>query len=380
MASVPVFLSGAIRDSAPGLTAALSGLARDPMARVVLWPFMLVLRPLTAPSGAAWVAQLGPALAILLLHYFWVRRLGPELERVPDPLTSPSGAPLWRLASGGSPAAAFFWKNTAALVRRPTAIIAGAVGVALAGLPLALQASGNAAASDFLGWLLLMWALLLLLIGPQFVRNDLRRDQGLLALLRSLPVRGHEIVLGSAGAAALVLALGVAALLLVGALATAGTAEPPLPEQHRAAWLAAALLVIGPLALAGILLQNAAVILFPAWSRMTARRGTATALGANLASSALTTLVLAVLLVLPAALSFGVWSALGEGPGTLVLCGARHGCSARGRVRAPGAMAGCAVRGLRRRRSRGELAGDWHVTVAEAEHAQGEHRKHDQAE
>ena len=105
------------------------------------------------------------------------------------------------------------------------------------------------------------------------------------------------------------LASGVIALLLAGAVATAGSHQPPLPSEHRGVWLLAALLVIGPVSLAGILLQNAAVILLPAWSRMTARRGTATALGTNLANSALTILVLVVLLLVPFALALLVWRA-----------------------------------------------------------------------
>ena len=321
VASVPLFLSGAVRDSAPGLAGVLAGLAHAPIARVVLWPLMLVLRPLTAPTAATWLSQTGPALAMLLLHYLWVRRMGPELERAPDPLASPRGAPLWPLASSGSPAAAFFWKNVTALVRRPAAGVAGVAGIALLALPLVLRAAGREAASHFLGWLLLTWALLFLLVGPQFVRNDLRRDQGLLSLLRALPVRGQDVILGSTGAAALALALGVVALFLAGTLATIGSAAPPLPEQHRLVWLAAALLLIGPLALAGILLQNAAVILLPAWSHMTARRGTATALGSNLANSALTVLLLAVLLLLPAALAGGMRMVAGGGPWALMLCG-----------------------------------------------------------
>ena len=161
----------------------------------------------------------------------------------------------------------------------------------------------------FLGWMLLMWALLLLLVGPQFVRNDLRRDQGMLSMLRTLPVRGQEMILGASGAAALVLSVGVVTLLLSGATATAGTNGPFLPAEHRGAWFLAGVLVIGPVSFAGILLQNAAVILLPAWSRMTARRGTATALGSNLANSALTMLVMVVLLLVPCGVAFGVWRA-----------------------------------------------------------------------
>lgn len=307
VASVPLFLTGALRDSAPGLTALLTDLSGNAIGRVLLWPFMLVLRPLTAPNATAWLARIGPALAILLLHYFWVRRLGPEMERVPDPLTSPGGAPLWPLAAGGSNAAAFFWKHVTALVRRPTAVIAAVVAAALILLPMVLRSIGRDDASTFLGWMLLMWALLLLLMGPQFVRNDLRRDQGMLSMLRTLPVRGYEIILGASGAAAVTLAMGVAVLLFAGAAATAGSNEALLPAEHRGAWLLAALLVIGPLSFAGILLQNAAVILLPTWSRMTARRGTATALGTNLANSALTILVLALLLVLPVGLASLVW-------------------------------------------------------------------------
>ncbi len=320
VALVPIVLSGAIRESAPGLAAFLDELAASPLARAVLLPFVLVLRPLTAAAFAQWIAMLGPALAILLLHYLWVRRLGPDLDREPDPFTSPKGAPLWMLAPRGSAASAFFWKNMTALVRRSTALLAIGAAVAVLVLPIALRSVGRGGASEFLGWMLLMWSLLLLLMGPQFVRNDLRRDQGLLALLRTLPVRGHQVILGSSVAAASTLALGVIALLLAGALATAGSFQPPLPSEHRGVWIAAVILVIGPVSLAGILLQNAAVILLPAWSRMTARRGTATALGTNLANSALTILVLALLCVLPAGLAWLAWRAA-DGMWMPVTCG-----------------------------------------------------------
>lgn len=307
VALVPVVLSGAIRESAPGLTTFLGDLAVNRWARALLMPFVLVLRPLTAASFRDWTAMLWPAVAILLLHYMWVRQLGPELEREPDPLTSPKGAPMWMLAPRGSAAGAFFWKNLTALVRRSTAVLAVAVAVAVMMLPVGLKSAGRVGASEFLGWMLLMWSLLLLLMGPQFVRNDLRRDQGMLALLRTLPVRGYDVILGSSTAAAVTLASGVIALLLAGAVATAGSHQPPLPSENRGVWLLAAMLVIGPLSLAGILLQNAAVILLPAWSRMTARRGTATALGTNLANSALTILMLVVLLLVPGAAALGVW-------------------------------------------------------------------------
>jgi fatty acid desaturase len=77
----------------------------------------------------------------------------------------------------------------------------------------------------------------------------------------------------------------------------------------------------GPLSLAGILIQNVAVILFPAWSRITARRGTATALGSNLANSALTMLALGVLLLLPLALASAAWALTGGMAWAPVLCG-----------------------------------------------------------
>ena len=311
VALVPVVLSGAIRESAPGLTSFLNELAVNPPARAILWPFVVVLRPLTASSAGDWAAQLAPAALILLLHYLWVRRLGPDLERAPDPLTSPKGAPVWPLAATGPAASAFLWKNVTSLVRRSTALIAVFAAAVVLMVPYMLRATGHEGSSQFLGWMLLMWSLLLLLMGPQFVRNDLRRDQGMLALLRTLPVRGYEIILGASAAAALTLGAGVAGLLLAGALATASSNQPPLPEEHRGAWLAAALLVIGPVSLAGILLQNAAVILLPTWSRMTARRGTATALGTNLANSALTILVLALLAVAPVGLAWVVWRRAG---------------------------------------------------------------------
>jgi hypothetical protein len=90
VALVPIVLSGAIRESARGSRRSWASLRSTAGAR----PTLAVRGPPAAVdrSNAGWIAELGGARD-LLLHYLWVRRVGPELERGRT-FTSPTGAPL----------------------------------------------------------------------------------------------------------------------------------------------------------------------------------------------------------------------------------------------------------------------------------------------
>ncbi|MEZ0335388.1 MAG: putative ABC exporter domain-containing protein, partial [Gemmatimonadales bacterium] len=68
-------LVGAGWNAGVGPFLASLGAALDrPTARLVLWPFRAMSGPLIAPTTSAWLASMGPAVVVLVLHYLWVLR------------------------------------------------------------------------------------------------------------------------------------------------------------------------------------------------------------------------------------------------------------------------------------------------------------------
>jgi len=160
--------------------------------------------------------------------------------------------------------------------------------------------------SEIAGGITLAWAALTILTGSQYVRNDLRGDLLKLDLLRSYPLRGWSVVLAEVGASTLMLTAVQFSLLGLGYLAFLGneTVEPGLEE--RTLLLLAAFVFLPGINLLGMLIQNAAALLYPAWVRLgSGRSGGVEALGQNLLMTIAFVALLALTLALPAALSGG---------------------------------------------------------------------------
>jgi ABC-2 type transport system permease protein len=142
--------------------------------------------------------------------------------------------------------------------------------------------------------------------GPQYVRNDLRSDLLKLDLLRSYPLRGWSVVLAEAAASTLMLTLLQIALLGLSYLAFLGnqTLEPGL--EARTVLLLLSLIFLPPINLLGMLIQNGAALLYPAWVRVGAGRpGGVETLGQNLLMVLAFAVLLALTLLLPATLAGG---------------------------------------------------------------------------
>ena len=98
----------------------------------LLWPFKIVLGPFLAIDGQAFLLALGPALAIIVLHYLWVVHTAVSFEdaAVDNAQKRTARIQAWRsgqrrfgsgqtksrpwpfrLASTGRPELAFLWKN-----------------------------------------------------------------------------------------------------------------------------------------------------------------------------------------------------------------------------------------------------------------------------
>ena len=358
---VLVTVMWSIADALPGLVAArgddprhfliaLRDAANGPVPSVLTYPFRVLVRPLAAHSTTDWLPALGPALLLLVLHYIWVVRSDTAFEEAAAELslkraralakeTSRHSArraprmaspPLFRLAPVGWPAGAILWKNLVAVTRtkrvRNAAIAMGTAGVIVAAL--SFEPEGTLA--EIAGWLAATWAAITIVIGPQWVRNDLRGDLLKLDLLRSYPLRGWSVVVAEAAASTLMLSVIQLSLIVIAYLAFLGNQVMTPDLQDRTLLLVAAVVYLPGINFLGMLIQNAAALLYPAWVRLgSGRPGGVEVLGQNLLMMIAFLTLLALTLALPVALAggsflllremIGLWASL---PATALFLGA----------------------------------------------------------
>ena len=306
---------------------ALSQVAQRPVPSALTYPFRVMVRPLTAHTPGDWLAAMGPALALLILHYIWVVRSDTAFEeaaaeaslrraqalsggrRASDPparrqsRVTPS---FIRLSPTGWPAGAIFWKNLVAGTRtkrvRNSALILGAAGIIVG----VLSFDPNGTLAEIAGWLAVFWGGVMVVTGPQYVRNDLRGDLLKLDLLRSYPLRGAEVVLAEAGASTLMLTAIQLALLLIGYLAFLGNNSMEPDSQVRSLLLLGAIVLLPAVNLLGMLIQNGAALLYPAWVRLGSGRSAGVeALGQNLLMTIAFVALLSLTLILPVGIGGG---------------------------------------------------------------------------
>ncbi|MBA3761104.1 MAG: hypothetical protein H0X07_11300 [Gemmatimonadales bacterium] len=310
-----------------GFLSALGEAAAQPLPTALTYPFRLMIRPLTAPSVAAWLQALWPALVLLVLHYIWVvrsdtafeeaaaavslQRAQARTERRAGP-TPRAGArvtaPLFRLSPRGWPAGAILWKNLVAVTRTQrlrNVVIAMAAGAVIV-TALSFEPEGTLA--ELAGWFAVTWAAALTVIGPQWVRNDLRGDLLKLDMLRSYPLRGGSIVIAEVSASALVLTVIQLSLLVIGYLAFLGNQSMDPPLHTRTLVLVAAFVFLPGINFLGMIIQNGAALLYPAWVRLgSGRPAGVEALGQNMLMMVVFVAMLAVTLLLPVAIGGGAF-------------------------------------------------------------------------
>lgn len=279
------------------LTAWLMQLADTAPLAWAIWPLRQVIAPFLAPDVPGFLLALGPALALVGLHYLWVVRSALAFKDASIEQAQQRAARLaaWREGSGRLPTAptaarrdpfvlaphgpaelAFLWKNL--LSTWPWfngRVFLGAAAVVLAGGLWLQRAPAAAALGGGLAAIVLMLACYLLLIGPQFARQDIRSDLAHADILKTYPLAGWCIVLGELLTPVLILT----GLLWLALLAT--TLLVPGPEAG-AAWLTPAVRVTGATGLAALtpalvalqlLVPNAAALLLPGWFHTARTRG-----------------------------------------------------------------------------------------------------------
>jgi hypothetical protein len=157
--------------------------------------------------------------------------------------------------------------------------------------------------AEVTGALTLTWLGFLVVLGPQWVRNDLRGDLARVDLLRSYPLRGSTIVAMEASASAAALTLLELALAALAFLAFLNIDLPELATLDRGALLGSAVILLPPLNLMAMLLQNGAAVLYPGWVGTGAPASGVEALGQQLLSVTALWVVLALTLAAPVALA-----------------------------------------------------------------------------
>ena len=309
-----------------------------------LLPFRLAVAPVFATDAAAWLAAIGPALALMLVHFLWVVRADTAFEDAAveaseararrahsrrggaAEVTSQPGRALARrlalrlpLPAAGDPAVAIVWKNAYAVLRGDRFVRQlGFFGVLV--VVLCAVAWARPEQSGFVLGIVGTWTAALLLLGPLWMRNDLRGDLPRLEQLRTYPLPAARLVLAQLASSALAMTLVELALGVVLFVALLRSPDVTLPLDTRLAIALAVALALPAVNLLSAAIHNASALLFPAWMPLGANRKPGfEAMGQMYLTMFVTVLVLAVLLVAPAAVGalaafplaavYGAWAA-----------------------------------------------------------------------
>lgn len=274
------------------LLAELETLSTTGLAGAILWPFRAAVQLPLSSSPSAFFARLPVPLGLLGLNFLWAIRsdaafeeasaeLAEKVAHIRSGKTALAGTikkrrPPFQLATTGRPEIALLWKNLIMLgrfmtLKRTLVFLPTLVVIAVIG---GLEARDGRYV-EVLAMLSLMLAFATVFFGPMVIRNDLRKDLESVAMLKSWPLTGAEIVRGEVLAPVVALTM-LAWIFILGASASlahtlasfgVGTAST------RFSWLLAALLVAPALIAAQVLTQNAIAVLFPAWASIGPARG-----------------------------------------------------------------------------------------------------------
>ncbi len=312
------------------LAAWLTRLTESGPAYYFIYPFKLLVRPAFAHDPFAFVLRLAEALLILGLTYFWVMRSDASFEeasverarkfasrveaarsgivRKPSRNKPRVRRPPFQLAPAGMAFMPLFWKNLISVGRLDLLRVLPAL--VFVGIGLAVVVSTKGGREDvvptIIGTFAGAMAGFLTLVGPMLVRDDLRTDLLQADLLKTYPLRGSTVVFGEVLAPAVVLAVAEWILLLIAALSL-----PNIGRVHPTAVLRlfvglSAAFVLPCLSLIGVLIQNAAALMWPGWVELgKAHRQGVEAMGQRLITM-LATVIVMMFAVIPAGIVFGI--------------------------------------------------------------------------
>lgn len=326
-----------------GVFQAARAALEQPVARIVLLPFHVVLAPLLAASPAAWARAIPAAVAVLGLHYVWVVRTDAAFEEaaaaaglrraeriaakragrrvaVRRPKQATTTTPL-RLRPNGRPAVAIVWKNVIAFLRRfrPATglFVLGALAAFFA--LMSLKSGSIAEAARSVSAIAAGYAGFLSLMAPMMFRNDLRTDLQRIELLRTYPLSGVQVVAAEITASTVAIEIVQLGLLVVAGVLLPFAGLAPARLAATLGFGALGAIALPPVNAMIVTIQNGMAILFPAWSTLGMDRPSGVeAMGQNMLTMLGSILLLALSLVAPAVIGgvvaisleklMGVWA------------------------------------------------------------------------
>ena len=337
---------------------ALARLTQSQPLAAILFPFHLLVAPLFADSSKHWLFAILPAFALMALHYPWVTHTDAAFEEaVADAAAKRARAiaatrnprrrqaaivdglvprPWFPLAPTGHPAIAIVWKNVLAYTRalRLTTLAILVCGIAVIGFAVYSEVGDWSELASVGEALCAIPLVMLTILGPGFVRADLRQDLLQLDQLRSYPLRGSAIVAAEIASTAAILTGMQYLLLTFAAVLASFDSHAPVPIAPA---VLIAVVVLPTLNAISLTVANGAALLFPGWVRLgDGRAAGIEAMGQNVLAifvSLLTTLVAMLLPLIVSTLvasglsalmsrSLGVWAFVPAAPvGALVAFG-----------------------------------------------------------
>jgi ABC-2 type transport system permease protein len=260
----------------------------------LLLPFKWILSPFFASGMREFALALGPAAALLLVHYYWVLKMEVSFEEASLAQAEKrairraglrsgdyrfgQNAPKARrapfaLADTGRPEVAFLWKNLLSTHSffnlRVWLICAGVIIVGTQWISGIGPAYENIIAA--VGGGALVVGLYVLMFGPLLARFDLRRDLAHADVLKTYPIPGWQLVLGELLAPMVIITGVIWLTLLTGVCAIQPTRVlPAWLDPSLRATCAGCVAMVTPIVVAlQLLVPNAAAIVFPAWFQAT---------------------------------------------------------------------------------------------------------------
>lgn len=307
------------------------GLETPPLSWLLL-PFRVPLLPLGAGQTLDWLLRLSLALTLLAAHLVWIIRADRTFEEAAIEASArreellerwkrqgtaatriPEGGRTWvLLGPSGHPVLAIIWKNITRLVRSlsPAVIVAILLAVSVGVVLSIAEGHGSPGILALVASLTLGWAAALAVLGPLWVRIDIRGELDRLPLLRTWPLSGTALMAGEVLSSTIVLTtlqlilggIGLLALLLIGELS--------LPGWQLVVLGGVALTVIGGINLVALCIQNGAALLYPSWVRTEIHPGGIERMGQHLLTAGISLVLLLLAAAGPAVVGAGVAYAL----------------------------------------------------------------------
>ncbi len=285
-------IAPALQPAPVSLSDALVRVARvidNRATRVVLWPFMAVLKPLFVASWTEFAGAFVACLAVLGVTAVWMLSNDVVFDDVvgDQPLSHAEVRRTdvvptadrrgWPLATTGRLEFALFWKGAMHTIRTnhfrwryvpPLVAILFASGGAAAAVMRAGNMRGPASLVTGLSGMVTALAVFL---GPQLMRADLRSDFDHLDVIKTWPARASDVIRGEMAWPVVVVCSVAWCAALIGGIFS-GASLPRIAFVDRWSVVVAVLLVAPALVAAQYTVHNAATIVFPAWVQLGSQR------------------------------------------------------------------------------------------------------------